>query len=81
MLIYFILGILLISVILPITNFFQSFLQIFIEYITYTYAYKIYKIKEKMKENDQEEEDKNPIGFHTEAIGFSVPDIEQEEQY
>ncbi len=82
MLIYFILGILFISILLPITNFFQSFLQVFTEYMTYCYAYKIYKIKEKMEDTDEQEENKNPIGFHTEAIGFSTPNQEQqEEQY
>lgn len=84
MLLYFILGILFISIIIPLCSFFQSFLDILIEYITYNYAYKVNKIKllmEKQSEElEQEEEKKNPIGFYTQAIGFQKDDQEEYQQ-
>lgn len=77
MLIYFILGMCFISIIEPLITFFQSWLQILIQHITYTYAYKIYKIKDLMK--DQEEQ-KFPMGFHTQAVGFEIPNEIKEEE-
>lgn len=51
MLFYFILGILFVSIVFPITSFFASFLDIYTEYITYVFTYKVYKIKTLMKSN------------------------------
>lgn len=82
MLFYFILGMLFISIIIPLCTFFQSFLDILIQYITYLYAYKINEIKKKMNDEKEEEEQetKNPMGFYTQAIGFQKNDQEQYEQ-
>lgn len=81
MLFYFILGILFVSIVFPITSFFASFLDIYTEYITYVFTYKVYKIKTLMKSNQEEQQDSNfQMGFHTDVIGVKTPQQEQIEQ-
>lgn len=83
MLFYFILGILFVSIALPITTFFSSWLDVITQYITYKYAYKIYKIKILMTEKEEEDQDqkgKIPMGFHTDLIGVKLPSHQEFEQ-
>ena len=83
MLLYFILGILLVSLGIPILDALSSIISAWSQYVVYFFAYKIYAVKKKMgldQEDDQEEE--RIIGFATSAIGEQVPgqDLDQEEQ-
>ena len=50
MLLYFILGILFISIGIPLIENLMSIVSAFVEYIVYVYAFKIYKIKKQMNE-------------------------------
>lgn len=82
MLFYFILGILFVSIALPITTFFSSWLDVITQYITYKYAYKIYQIKTLMteKEEEQDQTGKIPMGFHTDLVGIKLPSHQEFEQ-
>lgn len=86
MLLYFILGIIFVSVVLPVIENLLSCMSAWSEYVNYVFALKIYKIKEKLGVNVQIEENKNsksPMGFQqTNCIGFEIPkeDIEEGEQ-
>ena len=67
MLLYFILGILFISLGIPLLENIQSLLSSWTEYLIYILAYKIYLIKQKIKEmsdEEQEEQEEFKIGFH-----------------
>ena len=82
MLLYFILGILFISLGIPVLDALSSIVSAWSQYIVYTYAFKIYSIKQKMgldKEQDQQET--KILGF-TSAIGDEVPgqDLDQEQE-
>ncbi len=83
MLLYFILGILFIYLIIPLLDMAIGILNAKTQYTTYKYAFKIYQIKKQMglEEQDQEQGGKIPMGFATEAVGFSVqtPDEFQED--
>lgn len=83
MLLYFILGILFISLGIPVLDALSSIVSAWSQYIVYTYAFKIYSIKQKMglDQEDQEEEGTKILGF-TSAIGDEVPgqDLDQEQE-
>ena len=68
MLVYFILGVLLTTVFIPIVDNINSIISAFVEYVVYIFAFKIYAIKQKMNISDKED-NHNPIGFQTDAIG------------
>ncbi len=81
MLFYFILGILFIFVCIPLLQNFLSIVESLTQYIVYIFALKIYNIKKQYtQEQQQGEEEKIPMGFHTEAIGFIAEPEEEEEQ-
>ena len=79
MLIYFILGILFITLGIPILQAFSSIVSAWAQYVVYIFALKIYNIKQRMEKEEQEEES-NPIGFQVEAIGDQIQFIEQEQE-
>ena len=80
MLLYFILGIIFISFIVPLIENLLTIIATVTQYISYIYAAKIYKIKQQLGLTEQQEQKKNPIGFQTSAIGFSCQqEYEQEE--
>lgn len=74
MLLYFILGIVLVTIILPLIENIMSVFAAWTEYLVYKFAYKIYNLKKEMGE--EEEEEKRPMGFQTQAIGYQVNDID-----
>ena len=66
MLFYFLLGILLISLGIPILDNITSILSAITQYIVYSFAFKIYKVKKQMgidQDQKQQQEDKQLIGF------------------
>lgn len=66
MLFYFLLGILLISLGIPILDNITSILSAVTQYIVYSFAFKIYKVKKQMgidQNQKQQEESKQLIGF------------------
>ena len=75
-LVYFILGILFISILLPAIDNFMTIMSSWVEYKVYVLAFKIYKIKKDMGIDatpPEEEEQINPIGFvSTTAIGNEI---------
>lgn len=80
MLLYFILGILFISLGIPILDALSSIVSAWSQYIVYIFAFKIYAIKSKMgAEGEEEQEEKQVLGF-TSAIGIEVPN-ETEQLY
>ena len=63
---YFLLGILLISLGIPILDNITSILSAITQYIVYSFAFKIYKVKKQMgidQDQKQQQEDKQLIGF------------------
>ena len=81
---YFILGILFISIGIPIIENIESILSAFTQYIVYILAVKVYLLKNKIpsEEKEQEESQDFKIGFHsTEAIGYEItaPEDQKEE--
>ena len=83
MLLYFILGLCFVLVFHPIVDFIQAYLEIITEYITYFYAYKSAIFRKKildLKLNQEQEQEKNPIGFCTQAIGFQTLNQEEQEE-
>lgn len=81
MLLYFILGIVFIYVFIPIVDNLLTIFSTWTEYISYIYAAKVYKIKQELNmQQEEEEESHNPIGFATEAIGFSTEEMMDPEQ-
>lgn len=82
MLLYFILGIVFIYVIIPIVDNLLTIFSTWTEYISYIYAAKVFKIKQELNiEEEEEEQHHNPIGFATDAIGFSTEeDYETQEE-
>lgn len=83
MLLYFILGILFISLGIPILDALSSVVSAWSQYIVYIFAFKIYTIKQKMGLDQDEEEEKETriLGF-TSAIGDQIPgqDFDQEQE-
>lgn len=79
MLLYFTLGILLISLGIPILENLSSIIQAWSQYIVYIFAFKIYTIKQKMNIKDDEQEQTKVLGF-TSAIGTEIPSEEYFEQ-
>ena len=83
MLLYFILGILFISLGIPILDALSSVVSAWSQYVVYIFAFKIYTIKQKMGLNQDEEEEKETriLGF-TSAIGDQIPgqDFDQEQE-
>ncbi len=80
MLLYFILGILFISIGIPILENIESIISAFSEYIVYYFAYKVYQLKQQFAPDEDKQEEKKdfPVGFHhTEAIGYEVQTSEQ----
>lgn len=74
MLLYFILGILFISLGLPIIQNLLSIFTSFTEYIVYLFAFKVFMIKQAISETNQEEQSQD-----TKAIGFKYRDDEEQE--
>lgn len=83
MLLYFILGILFISLGIPILDALSSVVSAWSQYIVYIFAFKIYTIKQKMglDQDEQEEKETRILGF-TSAIGDQIPgqDFDQEQE-
>ncbi len=80
MLLYFILGILFISLAIPILEALSSIVTAWSEYIVYLFAFKVYHIKLQMSDKeDEEEEQVRVIGF-TEAVGEEIPVPEEQEE-
>ena len=77
MLLYFILGILFISLGIPILDAFSSIVSAWSQYIVYIFAFKIYNIKIQMNLDDQEEEQEKQILSFTNLIGEQVPHEEE----
>ena len=80
MLLYFILGILLISLGIPILDALSSIVSAWSQYIVYVFAFKIYNIKVKMDIDQDEEDSENQIMGFTAAIGEQVSSEKQFEQ-
>lgn len=80
MLFYFILGILFISLGIPIIENLESILSAFSQYIVYYFAYKVYLLKEKFSPQEEEQKKDFKIGFQqTDAIGYEIKVPDQEE--
>lgn len=84
MLLYFILGILFISLGIPILDALSSVVSAWSQYVVYIFAFKIYTIKQKMgldQEDEEEEKETRILGF-TSAIGDQIPgqDFDQEQE-
>lgn len=82
MLLYFILGILFISLGIPILDALSSVISAWSQYVVYTFAFKIFNIKQKMGlDQDEEQEETKILGF-TSAIGDQIPgqDFDQEQE-
>lgn len=81
-LLYFILGsiftIVGMSLLQTIADFFESFSQ----FIAYKFAFKIWSYKKQMgileEEEAEKEENKIPMGFHTQLIGTEIESSSQE---
>lgn len=86
MLLYFMLGIIFITLGYPLIENVSSIFQAITQYIVYKYALKIYKIKKEMGQDSQIEVQKEdnhiPIGFRStvEAIGYELPSEEELEE-
>lgn len=72
MLLYFILGILFISLGFPIIEALSSIISAWSEYIVYIFAFKVYNIKIQMGSKEEGETENE----ETQAIGFVVTDEE-----
>lgn len=72
MLLYFILGILFISLGFPIIEALSSIISAWSEYIVYIFAFKVYNIKIQMSPKEEGETENE----ETQAIGFVVTDEE-----
>ena len=79
MLLYFILGILFISLGIPILEALSSIATAWSQYIVYIFAFKIYNLKQKMNINQDQDDSENKIIGFTSAIGEVIPN-EQEFQ-
>ena len=82
MLLYFILGILLVSLGIPILDALSSIVSAWSQYIVYSFAYKIYDLKQKMGlDQEDDQEDTKILGF-TAAVGEQIPgqELEQEQE-
>lgn len=80
MLLYFILGIIFISIGIPLFEGISSFIQSFFEVMVYKQAFKVYKLKKEMGLIEENyDQSSNPIGF-TYAIGQQIQNPIQEEQ-
>ncbi len=75
---YFILGVLFVSFFTPVLSQLVSIIENFSEFITYSIAFKIYKIKKNMnlykKNNEKEEEEQDQ---QIRAIGFKIQEKEK----
>ena len=69
---YFILGILLVSLGLPVLEALSSIVSSWSEYVVYSFAFKIYKVKKEMGLNneEEEEEEKQILGFTSVARDY-----------
>lgn len=76
----FIFGIVFILVVVPILQDIASIAGTVTELITYQLAEKIHKIQERIGELDDEEDNKNPIGFQTDLIGVPLDDDSNEDE-
>ena len=70
MLLYFILGILFVSLGMPLLENIDAIISAFVEYIVYILAYKIVKLKKKIKEEspEQQKQEEFQIGFRDNEI-------------
>lgn len=80
MLLYFILGILFISLVIPMLDALSSIISAWSQYIVYVFAFKIYSIKKKMEDDQDEEEGETRILGFTSAVGDIVPSEQQFDQ-
>lgn len=83
MLSYFILGALFLFVGVPLLQSILSIVNAWSEYKVYTFALKVYKIKQQMYDQEQQQDNKKiPMGFQTDVIGMSIenPEEFQEEE-
>ena len=79
MLSYFILGALFLFVGVPLLQSILSIINAWSEYRVYNFAFKVYKIKQQMYDDQDKQQDnkKIPMGFQTDAIGISIEDPEE----
>lgn len=83
MLSYFILGALFLFVGVPLLQSILSIVNAWSEYKVYTFALKVYKIKQQMYDQEQQQDNKKiPMGFQTDVIDMSIenPEEFQEEE-
>ena len=80
MLLYFLLGILFISLGIPILDAISSIVSAWSQYIVYLFAFKIYNIKKQMGSYEDEEEGETQVMGFTAAIGDSIPSEEYEQE-
>ena len=80
MLLYFVLGILFITLGVPILQALSSIVSAWSEYIVYLFAFKIFGLKKEMGQEEEEEDESNPIGFSVSAIGDEIPIEPDQEQ-
>ena len=83
-LLYFILGSAFIIIGTSFMQFIADTIESFSQLIMYKIAFKIWKYKKQMGISDQEEDDeevqKIPMGFHSELIGTEIESTPQEQE-
>lgn len=82
-LLYFILGSVFMIVGIPILDAFADLIHNLSQLIMYKTAFKIYSYKKQMgidKEEQEEEDKKLPMGFHTDVIGIQIENSSNEEE-
>ena len=70
---YFILGVFFISFVIPVLNQLMSIIESLSEWVVYTIAFKIYRIKKQIniEDKDKEEDEKE--------IGFQINNVQEQE--
>lgn len=81
MLLYFILGILFISIGIPLIDNIMSIFSSYTQLFTYKIAFGIFKLKKEMNIDDDEQDSKKiPMGFQTSAVGYEIEEPYQEQE-
>lgn len=81
MLLYFILGILFISIGIPLIDNIMSIFSSYTQLLTYKIAFGIFKLKKEMHVDDDEQESKKiPMGFQTSVVGYEIEEPYQEQE-
>lgn len=80
MLLYFILGILFVSLGIPILDALSSAISAWAQYVVYIFAFKIYSIKQKMGVDQEDQEDETKIIGFASAVGDIIPSEQQFDQ-